>query len=634
MKYRIAFFTVDWNYELVESTLHGLKKYVDEHEDVQLCIFDCFGKDVNSPKSGSEYAIFNLAQLDGFDGVLIQGNQIVLGSVREEISRRVQEAGIPAVTVDCPIGGCTLVGIDNRRAQFDIADHVIGAHGARHLVYLTGIMDNGCPEAPQRLDGFLDACRKHGIPQEDIQVVQCTWRASDGIRLAEQWLQEGRAFPDAFVCANDEMALGIIEILEKWGYRIPEDVIITGFDNVTSAELSSPRLSTVARDNEQLNYFAMEVLMEKISGTGKKREELFGHSLICSESCGCGDAALPDYIRNKYFHQTRYLKEFYTFQDQMAEQLFDAMDLPELTAIVEGNEKVFGCGNVYLCINDYYFDNYEKKNWHHDSESFGEEMILTTRGGSSLTPDHQHQYARFPTRDLLPLEIIQNERFWIFYPLHYNTYSIGYLAMNGISEAAKLNLHESIFTFLEIAIENVRKKCLLRQLNNVLDDLYVRDALTGLYNRFGYRRFAPQVYASFLRTDGAAQVLFIDMDDMKGLNDKHGHETGDAAICASADILRRACGERDFIMRYGGDEFLVIASGKETNLREEILSAVERLNRQGISYELSLSVGCVRASREEKRTLNECVQAADAVMYDVKNKRKASRALTPPTPRT
>ena len=54
MSYRIAFLTDDWNYELVENTLWGLKSYVEEHKDVSLCIFDCFGKDVGNAKDDSE----------------------------------------------------------------------------------------------------------------------------------------------------------------------------------------------------------------------------------------------------------------------------------------------------------------------------------------------------------------------------------------------------------------------------------------------------------------------------------------------------------------------------------------------------------------------------------------------------
>ena len=264
--YNIAYFTADWNYELVETTLHGLKQYTNDHGNVYMRVFDCFGKDQGTPKDLCEYAIFNLPDLSHFDGLLIQGNQIVLGSVREAISRRVIETGIPAVTIDCPMEGCTLITLDNRLAVHDITDHVIRRHGARKLVHLTGILENGCPEGMQRRDGFLDACRENGIPEEDIQVIPCTWRTSDGVQVAQRWIRENLPLPDAFICGNDDMALGLIEVLTEAGYHLPDDVIVTGFDNLASSKLSSPRLATIDRDYTRLNYTALDVLIDKING--------------------------------------------------------------------------------------------------------------------------------------------------------------------------------------------------------------------------------------------------------------------------------------------------------------------------------------------------------------------------------
>ena len=264
--YRIAFFTADWNYELVESTLHGLKRFVDDHPNVNLCIFDCFGKDTVNARNRSEYAVFELADLQRFDGLLVQGNQLVLRQVRDSIAKRVADSGIPAVTIDCPIEGCKLVGIANQRAQKQLVDHVLREHGVKRLVYLTGILGNGCPEGMQRRDGFLDACREKGIPETDIEVIECTWRTSDGMEVAQRWLEEGRELPDAFICANDEMALGMLGVFRENGVRIPEQVIVTGFDNLASAELSSPRLSTVSRDYDVLDYNAMEILLDLIDG--------------------------------------------------------------------------------------------------------------------------------------------------------------------------------------------------------------------------------------------------------------------------------------------------------------------------------------------------------------------------------
>ena len=86
-RFRIAFLTVDWNYELVENTLHGLLQYTVDHPDVQICVFDCFGKDLGNDKDRSEYAIFRLPDLSGFDGMLIQSNQIIWNKARKEVEQ-------------------------------------------------------------------------------------------------------------------------------------------------------------------------------------------------------------------------------------------------------------------------------------------------------------------------------------------------------------------------------------------------------------------------------------------------------------------------------------------------------------------------------------------------------------------
>ena len=624
--YRIAFFTVDWNYELVESTLHGLKQYVDDHENISLSIFDCFGKDMDNPKDRSEYAIFNLADLSQFDGLLVQGNQIVLERVREELGRRIFESGIPAVSIGCPLEGCTLIHIDNRSAQRDIADHVIRKHKARNIVYITGNLYNGCPEAQQRLDGFMDACRENGVAEDTVQIIPGTWRTTDGADIALSWIREKKKLPDAFICGNDDMALGLMDTLKEHGVRIPEDVIITGFDNLSSAELSSPRLSSVWGDNWKLNYMAMDVLVEKIEGKEIHPDIPFEHDVVCSESCGCPDTARPGMIREKYFRQTRFLKNFYNMQDKLAEDLFEANNLRDLAETVSRNRAIFGCRDIFLCINDYYFDNFDKNQWEQDSESFGEEMVLAVQREKETKEPGREDYIRFPTRELLPEPLAARERFLIFYPLHYNTYSIGYIALDGISDAAKMNLHESIFTFLEIAVENVRKKELLRQFNETLGDLYVHDGLTGLYNRFGLKRIGEETFNWLMERDGGAQLLFADLDDMKLINDRYGHNMGDEALKATAWILTECCDPEDFIMRYGGDEFVIISGMDEGDIASRIQEETDEYNRtSGMPFRLSFSIGTIRAEAASGKTMEDCIREADVMMYRMKTERKAGR---------
>ena len=624
-KFRIAFLTADWNYELVESTLHGLTQYTVDHPDVQIRVFDCFGKDQGNDKDRSEYTIFQLPNLSCFDGLLIQSNQIVLPSARESLEKQIEESGIPAVAIGQELKGCSLVFFDNIQAQYDIAEHVIREHGARRLAYLTGNLHCGS-EGPDRLSGFLAACRDNGIPKEQVEIVECTWRTSDAVNLAKRWIREKRPLPDAFLCANDEMALGLMETLQENGLRIPRDVLVCGFDNLPSAELSSPRLSTVHTDHSKLDYFAADVLLGLIRGVESRTRISFGYDLICSESCGCHNAPRRGVIRDLYFQQTRFLRSFYIQQDLMAEELFEAQDLQDLMRIFNRSHAIFGCEHVYLCINEYYYDNYDKNMWPRYAEHFDSTMVL-------FDSSSDNEVVRFPTSSLLPERLMENEPFLIFYPLHYNTYSIGYIVMNGICGAAKHNLHESILNFLEIAIENVRKKSLLHNLNDTLDELYVHDALTGLYNRFGLTRFGQQRYDDLILSEGSVQVLFIDMNDMKAINDQFGHESGDAALKAAARILQRICSEDAFIMRYGGDEFIIIDSGVSPSLCDEINAAAEQYNlTSGVPFTLSLSVGVVRTDVLERKPLDECIRGADSLMYRNKQMIKAARKAGQPVP--
>ncbi|MER2057036.1 MAG: diguanylate cyclase, partial [Clostridia bacterium] len=420
--------------------------------------------------------------------------------------------------------------------------------------------------------------------------------------------------------ANDEMAIGLMATLQEGGVRIPGQVVICGFDNLTSAELSSPRLTTVHADITRMDYYAADVLMRKIRGEEERTAFPFDFELICSESCGCHNAPRSGKIRDLYFQQTRFLQSFYVQQDQMAEDLFEASDMRDLMQIISRNKKIFGCDSIYPCVNEYYFNNFDKSMWPDRARRFDNAMVLPNPEGNDP------EFILFPTADLLPESIMKKEHFLIFYPLHYSTYSIGYIALNGICTAAKLNLHESIFNFLEIAFENVRKKCLLQTLNDTLDNLYVHDALTGLYNRFGLSRFGQQYYDNLLAAEGTVQILFIDLDNMKAINDKHGHEIGDQALKDTAGLLQASCSENAFIMRYGGDEFILIDSGRDEALPEKIQAAFKEHNRTvGRPYELGLSLGVIKSDAAERRPIDDCIKAADSLMYEIKEKKKTGR---------
>ena len=131
-----------------------------------------------------------------------------------------------------------------------------------------------------RYDGFREALAQHGLT-EAAEPLRYGLDVRSGALAARQ-IHES-PLPDAVVCANDELAIGLLATLPGLGHRIPADVAITGFDDQSLAEIASPRLTTVHQPVIELGARA---------AAGALGEELAPHTvletrLVIRESCGC-----------------------------------------------------------------------------------------------------------------------------------------------------------------------------------------------------------------------------------------------------------------------------------------------------------------------------------------------------------
>jgi diguanylate cyclase (GGDEF)-like protein len=165
-----------------------------------------------------------------------------------------------------------------------------------------------------------------------------------------------------------------------------------------------------------------------------------------------------------------------------------------------------------------------------------------------------------------------------------------------------------------------------------LRELSLRDELTGLYNRRGFYLLADQMMRLTFRAGDPFFVLFLDMDNLKVLNDTHGHEVGSEHLKQLATLINTTFRETDVVGRLGGDEFVVAGKGDDQSLK----IALDRLQQQADtptrSLALDFSSGYVVSRRGSARSLDELVEQADAIMYDAKrNKKQAFTAelLTP-----
>jgi diguanylate cyclase (GGDEF)-like protein/PAS domain S-box-containing protein len=159
-----------------------------------------------------------------------------------------------------------------------------------------------------------------------------------------------------------------------------------------------------------------------------------------------------------------------------------------------------------------------------------------------------------------------------------------------------------------------------------LEHLSITDELTQLYNRRGFMVLAEQSLRQAKRREAPLQLFYLDLNGLKRINDQIGHEVGDRAIQAMADVLRGSFREVDVLARLGGDEFAVLVNdaGAEASevLRGRVHANVDQWNAtHAAPFTLSVSIGVVAHAPGAASTLDGLLSQADALMYEQKRGR-------------
>jgi LacI family transcriptional regulator len=216
------------------------------------------------------------------DGILI-GEGIVPDRFVERMAARVPVvifAGTPDERA------ADVVTADNFSGSAAVVNHLIRDHGKRRLFFVNGPADS--PDTRERrlaLDHILRSnpgCHLIGSHQGYYSV-------RSGEEAGEKLLAMPRAeLPDAVVSANDQMAIGILKALASAGIRVPEDVAVTGFDDIFPGSLCDPPLTTVHQPMRLLGERACARLLDRIANPGLPRTvELLPTELVLRSSCGC-----------------------------------------------------------------------------------------------------------------------------------------------------------------------------------------------------------------------------------------------------------------------------------------------------------------------------------------------------------
>ena len=218
------------------------------------------------------------------DGLLISEG-VVPPLVMSQLARRLP---VVAVAGDPAQQDVDVVTADNWSGVQAIVTHLVTEHGARRIFHVDG--PESAPDATVR----RDAMRAVIDVYPGVQVVGRhigRFSVHSGEEAAGRLLADAKAgygLPDAVVCANDQMAIGVLAGLAAGGVRVPGDVAVVGFDDIFPASMCDPPLTTVHQPIRRLGEVACDRLIARITAPGQARQvDLLPTELVLRSSCGC-----------------------------------------------------------------------------------------------------------------------------------------------------------------------------------------------------------------------------------------------------------------------------------------------------------------------------------------------------------
>ncbi|MEN3028593.1 MAG: GGDEF domain-containing protein [Aquificaceae bacterium] len=212
-------------------------------------------------------------------------------------------------------------------------------------------------------------------------------------------------------------------------------------------------------------------------------------------------------------------------------------------------------------------------------------------------------------------------RLAILYSVSFLLISAGYYLRGYLSNLSVLFNISGYLMFIPVFYINYR---LVKSYRKSMDRMYV-DPLSGVYNRLFLEEVLSSIVLDYERLNNRYVVLFVDVDNLKQINDSFGHSAGDKLLTEVGKLLKSSLrAGRDAVVRYGGDEFLIVA---EVNTCANALSIVQRIEaevsavRSSLGIPVSLSIGFA-CYPEDGKDFKQLIKLADERMYNIKSSNK------------
>lgn len=648
-RFRLGLLIHDYGNEFSQELEAGIMAFC-QHVNCTLYVFPI--GEMHSP-----YAIYDyqkragaaLVNQNSVDGLLVatgtQGNFIT----KDELTAFIKSfSPIPTISIGDVIPGLPSIVPDTKDGMYELVTHLIKKHKCRNLALMS--VEGQAVVAVDRTEAFMKALKDNKLQIDERNIMYAHFTYQSAFEQLEQYEKKyGVPSFDAIVALNDEMAFGCIDYLMQHHISVPDQVIVTGYDDAERASHTVPSLSTVSQSIYLQGYTAAEALYSILSGGEAPAFQRIATKAVCRQSCGCVPPLESSFIAltasgDQYERQRTLSINSISEWAEKKSQIISIvsyqndtqldMTLDDLRKRMIRDVRGFEISGAAVVL---YKDAIETEEFEYfplPSKAYVY-MAFDDEVGMSMDPDGK--YIEFNPREMiLPPGMLSDtaERKYVF-PIFHCSIQYGYMIFRpGNFDSTLYTILCTTFSSVIAASYNYTRSQLERQKltrnNSELMHISHTDELTGLLNRRGFMQHGQQSILMSLDMNQVGFVVFGDMDGLKRINDTWGHEAGDRAIKAEARILQKTFRATDIIGRIGGDEFGIITAGMDKNSFTRIKARLRKFCKEynessGEPFNLSISLGAVQYSHENDN-LMVLLNEADSLLYVEKRRKKARTA--------
>ncbi|MBR4179521.1 MAG: GGDEF domain-containing protein [Treponema sp.] len=622
MNRRIAVLGCGWSSYFVKDFIHGMMRAV-EGKNIDIYVFNTYNYvEYSGFPNSTGFSIFNLINYEEFDGIVILSDLIGNARVLEHERLRILKSKKPAISINKKMQGICCLRVDNYSGMYDVLAHLIKMHNVSDIAYLSGKEQS--VDISERYKAYMEVLKDNNITfdKEKVYTIDsCDYHCA--YRFFDDYVKSGKKLPQAFCCANDLLAMALLKVCLENKIKVPEQLKILGFDNITEAQCTKPSLTTVKSCADLLG---VEAVTRLIRGVNPMQVLNVKSTPIFRNTCGCSYSVTSEQnlFALNILDDANKKEEFDSHLETLGEIFTEAADVFTLLTNLENFfVKSHRFEGPDFCI-------FMKSDWNsvliNSAENLPQNLSYGAQVQAICSVQDNKKYLRelLPSHDLIPskMKTTDKSNVFLFMPIFHHSYVHGYyVAKNNLTMID--NRYGYMWTrSMGTGIEHFRKKNMFKQMSQQYLKLSTKDALSGTLNRQGLDKLAKPFYAHNKKNGLTTVLFFVDINKMKHINDQFGHLHGDLAVKTVAAAAMETVPKNWLCIRYGGDEFLIVGSSKNYNGEDYCEMIKKRLASKTsvmhLPYNLTASVGTYSVPPQSELTLEQAVENVDNIMYEQK----------------